>query len=135
MVFLRTCLVTALAVLTASPLVARDLTPEEFESYTTGKTLFFGRSGQAYGAERYLPDRRVIWSFLDGQCRNGTWYPDGPDVCFVYEDDPSAPQCWRFSQGPSGLIAEFQDGTPGQPLYEATDIGEEMVCLGPDVGV
>lgn len=133
--------ITRLAILAAAlscapfASLARDLTPSEFEAYTTGKTLFFGRMGEAYGAERYLPNRRVIWSFLDGQCKEGAWYSEGNDICFVYEDAPDAAQCWRFQRGESGLVALFQDNTPGEPLYEAQDIGEEMVCLGPEIGV
>lgn len=121
--------------LCAAAASARDLTAQEFEDYTTGKTLFFGRDGEAYGAERYLPNRRVIWSFLDGQCKDGMWYANGNDICFVYEDTPGLPQCWRFRQGPRGLIALFLDDSPGTPLYEAQDLGDEMVCLGPEVGV
>ena len=127
--------ILCLGCLGATSATARDLTPSEFEAYTTGKTLFFGRNGEAYGAERYLPNRRVIWSFLDGACKHGSWYAQGNDICFVYEDMPDAPQCWRFQAGPRGLIAQFLDSTPGAPLYEAQDWGDEMVCLGPEVGV
>ncbi len=135
MTSLRLCLALILSLASALPALARDMTAEEFESYTTGKTLFFGRSGAPYGAERYLPNRRVIWSFLDGECKHGTWYAEGNDICFIYEDAPDSPQCWRFQRGPRGLVALFQDNTPGQPLYEAQDLGEEMICLGPEVGV
>ncbi len=45
---------------------------DEFVRYTRGKTLFFGNDGEPYGVERYLDGRRVIWSFLDGDCKNGT---------------------------------------------------------------
>ena len=125
------------AALALAPLAgqAQDLSAEDFEAYTTGKTLFFGQNGQAYGAEEYLPGRRVIWSFLDGQCKYGTWFNEGNDICFVYEDDPGDVQCWRFQKGPRGLVAFFLDDTPGAPLYEAQDLGEEMMCLGPEVGV
>lgn len=107
----------------------------EFDAYTRGKTLFYGRGGQAYGVERYLPNRRVIWSFLDGDCKKGVWYEreDGL-ICFLYEDRLD-PQCWSFLQGPSGLIAQFENDAESTALYEAEDIGEEMLCHGPDVGV
>lgn len=123
------CAVTASAALSADPMSA-----EEFEAYTTGKTLFFGQSGQAYGAEEYLPNRRVRWSFLDGQCQNGYWYEDDQEICFIYEGG-DGPQCWTFQQSTGGLIAEFRGENPQPELYEAQDLGEEMVCLGPEVGV
>lgn len=112
---------------------ADQMSAEEFDRYTQGRTLFYGECGEAYGVERYLPNRRVIWSFLDGQCREGRWYEDAGQICFIYEDD-LGPQCWRFSRGARGLIAQFEDGT-GLELYEAEDLGEEMVCLGPEIGV
>ena len=109
---------------------------DAFDRYTKGKTLFFSQSGQAYGAERYLDNRRVIWSFLDGECKNGIWYEENEQICFLYEDRPD-PQCWLFRQSGTGLIATFAGGDPGEAseLYEAQDIGEDMVCLGPKVGV
>lgn len=105
-----------------------------FDAYTRGKTLIFSLDGEAYGAERYLEDRRVIWSFLDGECKNGLWYEDNGLICFVYEDRPE-PQCWAFRQGNGGLVARFSDDLDGLELYEAQDTGEDMVCLGPKVGV
>lgn len=105
-----------------------------FDQYTRGKTLFYGQNGQAYGAEIYLENRRVKWSFLDGQCKEGVWYEDGDQICFVYEDNPE-PQCWAFSKQNGRLIARFQNLPDATELYEAHDVGEEMVCLGPEVGV
>jgi hypothetical protein len=127
--------VAALALLALfTPVFADPMTPAEFEAYVTGKTLFYGQNGGLYGAEQYLENRRVRWSFLDGECKDGSWYAEGRAICFVYEDRPD-PQCWTFSLGSGGLIAQFQDDTPSPDLYEARDTGEEMICLGPKVGV
>lgn len=96
--------------------------------------MFYGFDGQAYGVERYLEDRRVIWSFLDGQCKEGTWYEENGQICFIYEDRFD-PQCWTFQSTPDGLIARFENDPVSTELYEADEIGEEMFCLGPDTGV
>ena len=81
--------------LLAPPVCAQELmTAEEFDTYTRGKTLFFGQDGQAYGAEIYRENRQVQWSFLDGECKDGEWYEDDGLICFVYDDNPN-PQCWR----------------------------------------
>ena len=118
----------------ALPAAAQDLmTAEEFDTYTRGKTLFYGREGRAYGAEIYYDKRRVLWSFLDGECREGEWYQDGSLICFVYENNPD-PQCWSFSKGTDGLVARFENDPLTTELYEAREAGEEMVCLGPKVG-
>ena len=124
-----------LLLLPAFPASAQPaLTASDFDDYTRGKTLFYGFQGKVYGVERYLPNRRVIWSFLDGNCKEGVWYEQDEQICFIYEDR-LAPQCWVFTRSGNGLIAQFE-GDPGQTeLYEAQDIGEEMLCYGPEVGV
>ena len=113
---------------------AAPLGAEEFDRYTQGRTLFYGFDGVAYGVERYLPGRRVIWSFLDGRCQDGEWYPKGDQICFVY-DAIGAPQCWVFTLDQGGLVAQFEGDPEETQLYEADEVEEEMICLGPEVGV
>ena len=110
------------------------LNAEAFDQYTRGKTLFYGSNGQAYGVERYLPGRRVIRSFLDGECLEGQRYEDEERICFIYEDD-GVPQCWEFALGPNGLSALFKGDSVATKLYEAEVSDARMVCRGPDVGV
>lgn len=110
------------------------MTAAEFEAYVSGKTLFFAAEGSRYGVEEYLPDRRVRWSFLDGKCKEGLWYEEAGQICFIYEDNPS-PQCWTFFERNSGLSARFESEPDGTVLYEIEDTGEDMLCLGPEVGV
>ena len=111
-----------------------QMSAEEFDTYTRGKTLYYGNTSEPYGAEIYLPNRRVRWSFLDGQCRDGEWYEADGLICFVYEDRPE-PQCWSFQHGTAGLIAQFENDPAMTPLYEANESTEEMLCLGPKIGV
>ena len=126
---LATAMMTALPAAAQSPMGA-----EAFDEYTRGKTLYYGADGAAYGVERYLDNRRVVWSFLDGKCQDGTWYEEGGQICFLYEDRID-PQCWTFYEGPNGLIARFENDPEARELYEAQDIGEDMLCYGPEVGV
>ncbi|ASM71671.1 MULTISPECIES: hypothetical protein [Roseobacteraceae] len=122
------------AALFAAPLAAEPMDADAFDAYTKGKTLFFGAGGAPYGAEVYLENRRVRWSFLDGDCKDGYWYEQAGNICFVYEDRPD-PQCWTFEKRGGGLIAQFQNEPGSLSLYEAQDLGEEMLCLGPKIGV
>lgn len=131
---MRKLLLVSVLMSAVAPAWADKMTAEEFEAYTTGKTLFYGERGQPYGAEKYLPGRRVQWSFLDGDCKDGVWYPQDEAICFVYEDAPE-PQCWTFQATPRGLVAEFLGEVGVTELYEAQDVGQEMLCLGPEVGV
>ena len=117
------------------PAWAQDtLSAAEFDAFTKGKTLFYGTLGAPYGAEVYHDNRRVQWSFLDGECIEGEWYEDSGNICFVYENMPD-PQCWTFTKGANGLIARFENNPQSTTLYDAQDAGEELLCLGPKVGV
>ena len=113
---------------------AEPMSGAEFEAYVTGKTLYFQQNGEAYGVEEYLDNRRVRWSFLDGQCKDGIWYEAGEMICFVYEDNPD-PQCWSFFREPGGLRAVFENNPTATALYEARQSDEPMMCLGPEIGV
>lgn len=125
----------ALALLVAGPAIAAEpMSAERFEQYVEGKTLYYGSNGQAYGVEEYLSDRRVRWSFLDGECVDGIWYEEAGNICFVYENNP-VPQCWSFFLDSGGLRARFENEPRLTDLYEVEQSDEPMVCLGPDVGV
>ena len=119
------------------PAMARaeaPMTAGEFEAYVTGRTLSYGVNGDVYGAEEYRPNRRVTWSFLDGQCEDGRWYPEDDAICFLYDFDPD-PHCWRFFLGSGGLRAEVVGDTGPSTLYEVGEEEVELGCIGPDVGV
>ena len=109
------------------------LTASEFEARITGKTLVFSSSGIAYGAEEYLKHRRVRWSFLNGECHDGRWYPAGEQICFVYDEIPD-PQCWSFYLRGDRLLARFENDPTDTELVETSRKGEPLLCLGPKVG-
>lgn len=132
---MKQMLALALTCLTALPaLAAEPMSAVDFERYVTGKTLYFGLNGEAYGVEEYLPDRKVRWSFLDGRCKDGVWYEEAGQICFVYEDNPE-PQCWSFFNEGARLRAVFENDPASTVLYEAQQNEEPMLCYGPDVGV
>ena len=110
------------------------MTAEEFDAYTRDKTFYYGSDGIPYGAEEHLSGRRVIWTFLDGKCQDGIWYPDGDQICFVYENTPD-PQCWRFERSGGGLVAQYVNDPSQSELYEVKKSHEPLLCLGPEVGV
>jgi hypothetical protein len=113
---------------------APSLSAEEFDAYTRGKTFFYGSRGEPYGAEEYLSNRRVRWTFLNGECQEGEWYEENGLICFVYETQ-SNPQCWSFEITADGLTARFQNDPNQTELYEVQQSPEPLMCPGPDVGV
>jgi len=125
-----------LAVVLGGPVIAlAEMSAEEFDAYTRGQTFHYAQEGaEPYGAEEYLPGRRVRWSFLDGECQEGHWYADGPLICFVYETRLE-PQCWRFERRDGRLVARFKGDTAMTELYEVRKSQEPLMCPGPDVGV
>lgn len=128
-------LLALLAAPAMPPAAAQEaMTGAGFDSYTRGKTLFYGLAGEIYGAERYLDGQRVVWSFLDGHCKAGHWYERGRQICFVYDDQPE-PQCWSFRRSAGGLSARYENDASAPELYEAESTGRDMICTGPDVGV
>lgn len=112
----------------------RRISVEEFEALVTGKTLSYASQGTEYGAEEYFENRRVRWSFLDGECTDGRWYVQNEQICFVYEDIPS-PQCWQFFLRGGRLLARFENDPAATELYETRRRSGPLQCLGPEVGV
>ena len=111
------------------------MSADEFDRFTRDKTFYYGVDGQSYGAEEYLPNRRVIWTFLDGRCQNGIWYEEDGLICFEYEAIDER-QCWTFREAENGgLIARFKDDPEELELYEVQRSGEPLQCPGPDIGV
>lgn len=114
--------------------VAAQMSAAEFDAYTRGQTFYYGAGGAAYGGEEYLPDRRVRWSFLDGDCQDGHWYEERGLICFVYDTRPE-PQCWSFERTKNGLIARFSGEQSLSELYEVQRSAAPLMCLGPKIGV
>jgi len=116
-----------------TPMTA-PLSAEAFEAHVTGHTVTYQKFGQPFGIEEYLDDRRVRWSVSPDHCQYGTWYPEGDDICFVYEDDPN-PACWTFWLKGGALVALSVSDLPGNELYETAKDNQPLPCPGPDVGV
>lgn len=122
----------ALIALTTPVLAETPLSGDAFEALVTGKTLTFSVDGAPYGVEYYAPNRRVIWSFVDGDCQNGTWHevrgPAGPEICFIYESSEDT-QCWQVFEDAGSLRAEFMNAPGTTVLYQAVE-AEPLVCGG-----
>ena len=131
---MRNTLVALLLV--AGPLWADEapLTAAEFEALVTGQTLTYSDGIGPFGAEEYLEDRRVRWSYLDGECQDGYWYESGSQICFAYEEI-EAHQCWSFFYRGGRLTARFENDPAATELYETARATEPLLCLGPRIGV
>lgn len=126
----------AVALALAATLVQAEtpLDAAGFDAAVTGRTLIYGTAAGPYGIEEYLPNRRVRWSFLDGDCVEGDWYPQGDAICFAY-DGRADPECWVFHLDDGRLGARPVRQRDGPPLYVIAESPEPLICHGPRVGV
>lgn len=110
------------------------MTAAEFDAFVTGRVLDFTLDGQVWGTEQYKANRRVMWAFTAAECKEGIWYDQGDQICFLYED-PNDPQCWYFYKTDSGVSVRFVADPEGTPMSTVTESPGPLGCPGPDVGV
>jgi hypothetical protein len=107
-----------------------------FDAFTQGKTLTYARDGQVWGREQYLPGRRVIWAFEGQECKRGSWYEEvGGLICFAYDGDTDAPDCWWIYADGEGLWARSRDDASGSPLAALKVTEDALSCSAPALGV
>jgi hypothetical protein len=124
-----------LAFALATPALAETtITAEVFEAHVTGKTLTYQQFDNVFGIEEYLPGRKVRWSTAPNECLYGSWFPEGDEICFVYEYNPT-PVCWSFWLQNGALVALSETGVAGEELYEVAASDQGLPCPGPDIGV
>ncbi len=128
------CVLILLGLAPLPAFAERVMSPAEFETYSTGKTIDYADDFSTWGREEYLPGRRVRFSFTDDECRFGSWYEQGDQVCFVYELDPD-PKCWSYFTDGKNVTTVFEGDGPGGTVSTARPTKEPLVCLGPEVGV
>jgi len=126
----------ALILCLAATAAAADtpMTSEEFEAWSTGRTLDYAIGGQIYGSEMHLPDRRTLDADIGGPCVEGRWFGDGDAICFVYEGD-SREHCWHFWRRGDSVLARPVWSEPDSTASEVTVSPTPLQCPGPDVGV
>ncbi|WP_284163632.1 hypothetical protein [Frigidibacter sp. SD6-1] len=133
---MRPGLVLAAAFLAAGGALADPLPlqGEAFDKAVTGRTFHYRAGPTSFGTEQYLPGRRVIWAYTGDDCVKGVWYPEGEDICFLYEDQ-EGPVCWSFATTDTGLVARSLGNPDLPPLTGRQTLPGTLACLGPDVGV
>jgi hypothetical protein len=123
-----------LGLLFAAPAIAETiLDGPAFEARVTGKTLHFERWGLPYGAEQYLPGRRVIWRFQGDRCEHGRWFARGEAICFSYDSVPG-PLCWHVIDGADGLRVREIGDVPGNDLSLRRESPAPLDCPGEYLG-
>lgn len=131
-------ILTLAALLVSGAALAQErMTPDELTDYVEGKTFRFETEDGTYqGSEQYLPDNRVIWQFVTGECLHGLWYEKGKAICYVYEGD-DAEHCWLVLRDEAGMIIRALDpGPDADPdYYESGQNNIPLSCVGPALGI
>ena len=110
------------------------LSIQEFDAFSVGKTLDYAIDGQLYGSEMHLPGRKTRDADTGEACHDGTWFPRGDAICFVYDGDPTQ-HCWTFWRQGDGLLALPTDSAPDAAHSVVTIAKSPLICPGPEVGV
>jgi hypothetical protein len=103
------------------------LTAEEFEAYVQGRTFDTYDDTGRYGVETFLPGRRSIWRDTE-QCLEGSWRPEGDQICFDYEGDPFQ-YCWTYHDRGGWLMSWLDGDRSAAPilLYPSREL---VTCEG-----
>ena len=124
----------ALLFLSQAAAAQTPMSPEEFDRWSTGKTLDYSVDGQVWGSEAYLPGRRVRDADTGGPCRDGTWHAEGAAVCFVYPAFDGT-HCWLYWRDGDAVFAKPLQSAPEDAPQRVTPAAASLDCPAPDVGV
>ncbi len=75
---------------------APDISFQEWQNMTIGKTVVYQIDGEVYGYERYVAPGEVTIRLVDGTCIDGTWRMRQSDFCFDWQDGPK--NCFRHKR-------------------------------------
>jgi len=90
----------------AFPAIAQErLDGPSFDALLEGQTVtFVAPDGFTTAQEAYHPGRRVTWLHSADTCRKGRWYPQGEQICFLYEGSDT-PSCTIFSHNNGTFVS------------------------------
>lgn len=127
-------LALALALGLSTTASAQELmTPEDFDAWSTGRTLDYFLDGTYWGSEAHFPGRATTDETDEG-CRAGSWFPQGGAICFEYERAEGT-FCWFFWRDGETVTARTVEAGPEVTPYEVKPSQNPLNCPGPDVGV
>lgn len=110
------------------------MNPQDFEAWSTGRTLDYFDGLTYWGSEQHLPGRKTVDADDQGLCQNGVWFAQGDAICFVYEMSLGT-HCWHFWREDDQVTARNVDSASEVAPYEVTLSEDPVSCMGPEVGV
>jgi hypothetical protein len=114
------------------------MTGAEFQAHVGSNTISYLYSNGVRGTADYGPARTLRWAFEGDTCINGSWFDDGDQLCFAFEDGTLS-ACWHFYKdgnrihGTATLLGSGDQ--PDLEIHEVSHTDQPLTCPGPDVGV
>jgi hypothetical protein len=104
------------------PMVAKD-----FEAFVQGRNFEVHDQTRRYGVVTFLPGRRAVWQNAD-LCMQGSWRPDGVQICY---DEPELPfqGCWIYLDQGTWMMA-WREGDRANPPIMLYPTDEVASCEG-----
>ncbi len=122
------------ALLAPAAFAQTPMSPDDFDTWSTGKTLDYSVDGRIIGSESYASDRQVRDADTGGPCLDGSWSASGDQVCFVYPARDGV-HCWTYWREGDAVFAKPVTADPADPPQRVTVADAPLDCPGPDVGV
>lgn len=108
-----------------------NITFEEWQSLTNGRTVVYQVDGQTFGFEAYRADsNQVLFQTNTGYCENGTWAMQGPAFCFEWEE--SGQDCFLHKElNGAYYVISVADGLPTEQIQKVARISDIPLACGP----
>ncbi len=110
-----------------------QMTADEFQDWSTGKTLDYFIDGTLWGSETHLAGRETVDDGERDICRPGRWSARADDICFTYDDGPGT-FCWRFVKDGDQVFAQDADDLSA-PRFSVTRSDAPVACPSTGAGV
>jgi hypothetical protein len=131
-------LALSLSLMLGAPALAETpMTGAEFQAHVGQNTISYLYSTGIRGVADYGPGRTLLWAFEGDTCIKGTWFEDGDQLCFAFEDG-SLSACWHFYLEDNRLHGRSTVLASGDlepiDIVEVSHTDQPLTCPGPDVG-
>ncbi len=104
---------------------------EEWQALTDGRTVVYQIDGQTFGYEAYRTNsNRVLFQTNTGYCDSGTWAMQGPAFCFEWEE--SGLDCFLHKELNGAIyVIGVVDGQPTEQIQKVARISDIPISCGP----
>ncbi len=109
---------------------AANISFEDWQAMTDGKTVVYEIGGKTYGYESYREKRHVTIRLDDGSCLDGTWFMDQAAFCFDWQGGPL--NCFHHKRLNGEIyVIGLDNGVETGDIQKVSRIANIPVACGP----